>query len=84
MENLPDFSSPLVMVGIPLVVVALALAVWRVLRARPMRPLPPMPDPSPAETEATFLDSSHIIDAPIIGRVTDRGPPVEPGGKGKR
>jgi hypothetical protein len=84
MNNLADFGGPFVGVGILLVVaVALALVLRRRARARAMRP-PPPPDPAPAETEATFLDSSHIIDGPIIGRAPERLPPVEPDRTGKR
>jgi hypothetical protein len=65
MEDLPDFGSPLVIVGILLVMVALALVFRRRLRARATRPSSPMPVPSPAVKEASLLDSSHILDAPI-------------------
>ena len=83
MNHLADLGSPLVVVGI-LLVVALALVLRRRARASAMPPSPPMPEPSPAATEAAFLDSSHIIAGPIIGGGTEREPPVAPDRNGKR
>jgi hypothetical protein len=85
MNSLADFGSPLVGVGILLAVaVALAFVLRRRARARAMRAPPPIPEPVPAETGATFLDSSHILDGPIIGRTPERELPVEPDRTGKR
>ena len=85
MEGFAGFGSPLVLAGIVLLaVVAIALAFRRRARARAVRPLPPLPEPSPAPAEVAFLDSSHIIEGPIIGRATNGEPPAEPGRKQAR
>ena len=58
MENLPDFGSPLGIGGMLLALLLLVLVVRRRVRAGSARSEPP--EPTPAATEAAFLDSSHI------------------------
>ena len=89
MDRALDFGSPAAIVAILLLLVALVLVVRRIGRARQQRSPPPAPvsEPVPAETDVAFLDSSHIIDAPIIGSGSGsarREPPRDSGGTGPR
>jgi len=70
-ERLSSISSLFVVLAV-IVVLAVALAVMRLVRSRhtdvpaPARP----PDPSPAETDPDVIDSSHVGFAPLVSSVS--------------
>ena len=53
-------------VGVALAVVVV-LVLWRFMRLRASKSAPRTPAPQLAESEAEYLDSSHIIGGPITG-----------------
>ena len=91
MEIIPDFRSAAAIAGGALALVVVVIVVARLLRSR-VSPKPmPMPEASPVDSDAAYLDSSHIIDGPLSG-ATERdveayraaaaqgGDPGKPGG----
>jgi hypothetical protein len=57
-------------VGVVLAAIVV-LVLWRVMRARATKPAARTPAPALSESEAEFLDSSHIIGGPISGTAAD-------------
>jgi hypothetical protein len=53
-------------VGVVLAVIVV-LVLWRVMRFRASKSAAPTPAPPLSESEAEYLDSSHIIGGPITG-----------------
>lgn len=56
-------------VGVVLAVIVV-LVLWRVMRFRASKSAAPTPAPPLSESEAEYLDSSHIIGGPITGGTT--------------
>jgi hypothetical protein len=70
-------GHPAVAVAIAVAIVAVALVVFR--RRRRRRTRPPLPAPPPAQPpDAAYLDSSHIIEGPVVGGGERPGSPDRP------
>jgi hypothetical protein len=70
-------------VGVVLAAIVV-LVLWRVMRARTSRSAARSQAPALSESEAEFLDSSHIISGPISGNAidprrksADKAPPLD-------
>jgi len=68
MDALALLGHPAVVAAIVVAIVAVALVLIR-RRRRATAPTP-VPAPSPPPPEAAYLDSSHILDGPIVGDPT--------------
>ena len=74
METLADFRSAAAVVGGLLALVVAGIVVARLLRYRTSRTPPPMPtqQTSHVDSDAEYLDSSHIIAGPLPGAAEGR------------
>jgi hypothetical protein len=71
-------GHPAVAVAIAVAIVAVALVAFR----RRRRARPPLPAPPPApRPDAAYLDSSHIIEGPVVGDGERPGSPDRPRGR---
>jgi hypothetical protein len=71
MNSFAGFDNPYAIIGAVFLVIVIALTAWTLLR--PKRPTAsPQPalasEPSPSDEELEYLDSSHIISGPLVGR----------------
>ena len=76
MRNLIDSVDPVEIVVLLVVIIAAAAFVWRRRRTRAITPAPPPPDP--AQLDADYLDSSHIINGPLTGKPGAQAPDSKP------
>lgn len=88
METLGDYRGAAMVAG---VILAVAVAVIIALRLRPKRPPPgpAVPPPGKGSADPSYLDSSHIINGPVLPgeepavRESGEAPPADaaaPGG----
>src|SRR5947207_1993203 len=85
MAYLPDLDSPAGIGAMLVVLVVAAIVLRRLYRAWATRSPPRTVIPMPLETDTAFLDSSHIIEGPLLGGATDRQArltPAPPAGDG--
>ena len=67
MTQLADLWKLLPLLGLLVVIAAIAIVIVRVRRSRAVNPTAGVPEPSPTEADAAFLDSSHIGLEPFLG-----------------
>jgi hypothetical protein len=67
MTQLVNFWNFLLLLGLLVVIAAVAIAIARVKRSRAANPPAREPESSPTEADAAFLDSSHIGLEPFLG-----------------
>ena len=67
MTQLADLWKLLPLLGLLVVIAAIAIVMVRVRRSRAVNPPAGAPEPSPTEADAAFLDSSHIGLEPFLG-----------------
>jgi hypothetical protein len=70
MNSLVDFDNPFAIVGAVFLLVVVVLAVWTLLRSRRQaaEKAALAAEALPSEAELEYLDSSHIISGPLVGR----------------
>jgi len=67
MTQLADLWKLLPLLGLLVVIAAIAIVMVRVRRSRVANPPAEVAEPSPTEADAAFLDSSHIGLEPFMG-----------------
>lgn len=75
MDALAPLGHPAVVAAIVVAIVAVALVLSRRRRRRRATAPTPVPAPPPSPPEAAYLDSSHILEGPIVGDAAPADPP---------
>jgi hypothetical protein len=66
MSQLTNLWNILPLLGLLVVIAAIAFTIARIRRSRTPNPPARSPEPSPTEADAAFLDSSHIGLEPFV------------------